>query len=138
METEATTPSSPFTDFTRRTFLGVIFTALVTAILTLLIAKALSHFVISPALCRGASQAVCQSSTEISFHIASLIAAIVGVAMLVNLSVYRPLLVMVAVVMGSWEVYATTSPLFALTLPSSHSSRFGGFYGLITWLSLLF
>lgn len=114
MENELTGPITPFAEFNRRTFFGIILTGIATAAITLLLAKGLNHFIISPALCRGATQTVCQNSTSVSFHIAALVAAIIGVALLVNLSVYRPLLVVIAVTAGSWALYNAPLPLIIL------------------------
>lgn len=113
MENETAQPLSPFAEFNRRTFLGIILTGAVSALITVGAALLLNRFVIAPALCSGASE-TCASSIPVSFHIASLIAAIVAVAMLVNLAVYRPLLVMIAVLIGSWGMYTLSFPLVNL------------------------
>lgn len=110
MDSGADTTLPSFADFNRRTLLGILFTGLVTAVITVLAAFLLNDFIISPALCRGAGETACSASSSVSFHISSIIAAIVAVALLVNLSVYRPLLVVLAVVIGSWGIYNAPLP----------------------------
>lgn len=114
MENEYTTTGSPFAEFNRRTFLGIVLIAAISSLITVTVAKLLNQFVIAPALCGSAAEATCSNSISVSFHIASLIAAIAAVAMLVNLSVYRPLLVVIAAMIGSWGMYNQPFPLVNL------------------------
>lgn len=95
---------SPFANFTRRTFLGVLLTAIVAGIVTLILTLAVDKVVLQPALC-GNDAATCAQSTRAAYHIAGVIAAILAVVMLVQASVYRPLLVALAVTISLWNVY---------------------------------
>lgn len=114
MENQPSNISLNFADLNRRTIFGILLTGLVMAVLTVVIAKVLNHFIISPALCRGASEAVCANGASISFHVSSIVAAIVAVAMLVNVAVYRPLLVVLAVIISSWGLFNAPLPFVAL------------------------
>lgn len=105
MDSDYVNPSSHFAEFNRRTFFGILFIGLISALITVLAARLLDQFVITPALCGSTNESVCSNSTSISFHVGSLIAAVVSVAMFVNLSVYRPLLVVLAAIIGSWGMY---------------------------------
>lgn len=96
---------SPFANFTRRTFLGILLTAIVAGIVTLVLTLAVDKVVLQPAMCSGSDVSRCAQSSEVSFHIASIIAAILAVVMLVQASVYRPLLVGVAVTISLWGIY---------------------------------
>lgn len=95
---------SPFANFTRRTFLGVLLTAIVAGIVTLILTLAVDKVVLQPALC-GNDATTCAQSTQAAYHIASIIAAILAVVMLVQASVYRPLLVALAATFSLWNVY---------------------------------
>jgi hypothetical protein len=111
MDSEYVSPTSHFAEFNRRTFLGILLIALISALITIVVARLLDQFVIAPALCGSAGNVACSNSTSVSYHIASLIAAVVAVAMFVNLSVYRPLLVVIAAMIGSWGMYNLPFPL---------------------------
>ncbi len=110
MEENIFAPTSRFADFNRRTLLGVVLTGIVTGVLSVVFAKVLNQFIISPALCRSATEAACTSSEVTAFHIAGVIAAVIAVVMLVNLSVYRPLLVAIAATISAWGIYGNTLP----------------------------
>lgn len=104
MEDQLLQLDSPFANFTRRTFLGVLLTAIVVGIITLVLTLAIDRVVLQPALC-GADTSSCSQSSQIAFHVASVIATIVAVVMLVQASVYRPLLVAIAATISLWSVY---------------------------------
>lgn len=110
MDSEYVSPSSHFAEFNRRTFFGILLIGCISALITVIASRLLDQFVIAPALCGSAGEALCNNSTSVSFHIASLIAAVVAVAMFVNLSVYRPLLVVIAMMIGSWGIYNLPFP----------------------------
>lgn len=97
---------SPFANFTRRTFLGILLTAIVAGIVTIVLTLAVDKVVLQPAMCSGNDTSICTQSSQVAFHIASIIAAILAVVMLVQASVYRPLLVGIAVTVSLWNVYS--------------------------------
>ncbi len=71
----------------------------------------LEQFVISPALCRGGDQLTCANSNVVSLHVAAIIAGVIGVALLARLSIYRPLLVVIAATVGLWQLSALSLDL---------------------------
>lgn len=107
MDSDILFSDSPFARFSRRTFLGILLTAVVAGIITLLLTLAIDKVVLQPALCTASDAASCTQSSLISFHIASVIAAIVAIVMLVQASVYRPLLVAIAVTLALWNLYSS-------------------------------
>ncbi len=111
MQDDYLAPASPFADFNRRTFLGIVLIGALSALITVVVGGLLNQFVVAPALCGSAAEAVCNNSTSVSYHISSLIAAVAAVPLLVNLSVYRPLLVVIAMMIGSWGLYNLPFPL---------------------------
>lgn len=114
MENDYLIPPSQFADFNRRTFFGIVLIAGISTLITVIVGNLLNQFVVAPALCGSAGAAVCGNSTSVSFHIASLVAAVASVALLVNLSVYRPLLVVIAFMVGTWGMYNLPFPLIQL------------------------
>lgn len=114
MENDYLIPPSQLADFNRRTFFGIILIAGIATLITVIVGNLLNQFVVAPALCGSAGAAVCSNSTSVSFHIASLVAAVASVALLVNLSVYRPLLVVIALMVGTWAMYNLPFPLIQL------------------------
>ncbi len=111
MDNDYAFPSSQFADFNRRTFFGIVLIAVVSALVTVIVGRLLNQFIVAPGLCGSAGAATCNNSLSVSFHISSLIAAVGSVAMLVNLSVYRPLLVVIALMIGTWGMYNLPFPL---------------------------
>lgn len=105
MENDILFTDSPFANFSRRTFLGVLLTAIIAAILTLILTIAIDKVVLQPAMCIGSDTATCTQSSQVAFHIASIISAIVAVVLLVQASVYRPLLIGIAVTASLWNIY---------------------------------
>ncbi|MDO8336009.1 MAG: hypothetical protein Q7T74_04505 [Candidatus Saccharibacteria bacterium] len=105
MDSDLAQLDSPFANFTRRTFIGVVLTAIVASIVTLLLTFAIDKVVLQPAICNANEVGNCTQSAQISFHIASVIAAILAVVMLLQASVYRPLLVALAVTISLWSIY---------------------------------
>ncbi len=110
MENDILLLDSPFARFSRRTFLGVLLTSVVAGIITLLLTLAINKVVLQPALCTASDVATCTQSLQVSFHIASVISAIVAVVMLVQASIYRPLLVAAAVTISFWNIYSFLAP----------------------------
>lgn len=102
--------SQSFSDFNRQTAIGIIGIGITTALLTYGLAMLLNNFVISPALCRSTSEAICSQSSAYSYHIAAVIAAIIAVVGLVKLFVFRPLFVVLALLIGSWPLYNSFLP----------------------------
>lgn len=104
--------SSPFAELPLRSLIGVVITGLATGLIIFILGHMLDNYIVGPALCRGASDAACVSSDLVSFHIAAVVSALLGVVMLVNNLVYRPLLVAIAVVISTWQFHTL---LLALT-----------------------
>lgn len=103
MEESSTT--NYFTSISRRSIIGIILTGLVTAVIIFLLGNLLNSYLINPMLCRGETTSACLNSELTSFHIASAISAVIGVILLINASVYRPLLVAIAVAIATWNIY---------------------------------
>lgn len=103
--------TSPFADLSLRSLLGVVATGAATGALIFIFGNLLDSYIIGPALCRGASSSACINSEIISFHIASIISALVGVVMLINSAVFRPLLVALAVVISTWQIHSVALSL---------------------------
>lgn len=96
---------SLFADLSRRALFGTIITGVVAGALSVILTKVFDKFIIEPALCNSAAETVCANSDAIAFHIAGILTAILAVIMLVNVSVYRPLLVAIAVTVSTWGIY---------------------------------
>lgn len=127
---------SPFAHFTRRTFLGVLLTAIVASILTFVLTMAIDKVVLQPVMCQVGSGADCNSSQQIAYHISSIIAGIVAVVMLVQASVYRPLLVVLSSAVSLWSIYeaflaGAPWPLQLLSLVVLNSITFIAFAWLL-------
>lgn len=102
---ETLNPSLPFANMNRRSIMMLVITGIITAVALLVIGEILRQYIIGPALCRGATTSACTDAPITSYHIASVISAILGVILLVNSNIYRPLLIAIAVTLVTWGLH---------------------------------
>lgn len=69
------------------------------------------HIIVRPLFCGDPSNAICTNSVDISNNIAAIIVAFAGLMGLVRLSVYRPLLIALAVLVSLWGMGSWVSGL---------------------------
>lgn len=98
---------TPFASLGSRSLIGIALTGAVAGTLTLILTLATDKVVLQPAMCTGSAVASCAQSTQLAFHIASIVAAIVATVMLAQSSVYRPLFAAIAVTTGLWNTFAS-------------------------------
>ncbi len=75
------------------------------------IALVVKHIVLVPLFCGDPTTGLCVGADNTAGAIASVLAAFVGLLGLVRLSVYRPLLIVVAVAIGLWGLGSLLSDL---------------------------
>ena len=102
--------SENYSDFTTSTIGGIVGLGIVSGLLTFGLAKLLEKFIIGPALCKSASLNMCNDSLVYAYHIAAIFAGVIAVVWLVRLLVYRPLLAVIALIIGTWPLYGSFFP----------------------------
>ncbi len=103
MEEDFIQSPAKLSEFNKRTLIGTAIAGITAGLLTVVLSRFLETYIMTPAFCNDDGAAICQSVPAISFHIASILSAIVAVVILVNASVYRPLLVAIAVIISLWQ-----------------------------------
>lgn len=76
-----------------------------------LLSLVIYHVILTPLFCGDVSSSQCAGATGSAANIASIVMAVVGLLGLVRLSVYRPLLIVVAVVVSLWGLGGWTTGL---------------------------
>lgn len=76
-----------------------------------LLGGVVNHIVLTPLFCGDPQNNICVGVTDISNNIAAIIVAFAGIMGLVRLSVYRPLLIALAVLVSFWGVGSWTNGL---------------------------
>lgn len=120
------------------TGLLVVLAGCIAGLLSYLLGTFLAAFIITPALCQSASATACASGDATALHIASIIASIAGVALLIRANVYRPLLVVIATLIATWPLYtiAASLPWYASMLSILFATVCS--YGIFSWLLRLY
>jgi hypothetical protein len=102
--------SENYSDFTVSTIGGIVGLGIVNGLVTFGLANLLDKFIIGPALCKSASVNICNDSLVYAYHVAAVFAGILAVVWLVRLFVYRPLLAVIALIIGTWPLYGSFFP----------------------------
>jgi hypothetical protein len=105
--------STQYSDFTTRTAGGIVALSIISGLLNFGLAKLLDQFIFHPALCKSAGIVLCNASLQYAYHIAAIFVGIIGVVWLVRLFVYRPLLVVIALLVGTWPLFDTFFPILS-------------------------
>ena len=95
----------------------------------------MNKFVFGAVLCRPQAPADCNQAPNYAFIVAMVIGAIAGVATLVRLRVYRPLLAVLATVIALWGIHLALSGVVWYWALLATMALFGIAYGLFTWLA---
>lgn len=95
-----------------------------------------SKFVIDPLFCRSTVNALaCSNSVELSGNIANILVATAALALLVRLSIARPLVVVVASAIVAWGLAGWTEGLVWAEAAAWSILLFGLSYLLFSWIS---
>ena len=117
----------------RDIFLKVFVVGLVSGLLTYGLALFLQHVILKGLICNG--DAYCSDGVMFSGNIASIVVSIFAVLMLVKIGSYRPLLVVLASVVGLWGLSIWLQPLGALESALWYSVVFALAYSTFAWLA---
>lgn len=124
-ETPQIAPRYDAYPFDGMVILRLIAVGMVTGVVGWLLYMAITEYFIVPVFCRSADAfAVCNNGGTIAWISAHIIALVAAVAVLARMAVYRPLLVVVAVLAALWSAHAWLG-----VLP---------WYQAISWQAILF
>lgn len=127
-----TTPSS-LIGMSRRQFGQVLLTGAIAGLIVWGMTFILDHYVYQLIFCRGANVR-CDSSMQYALVTAELLAAIFALFSLVRLQVFRPLLIVLAVVVSLWGVLTLTTNLPWFGAAMALAAMYALAYLLFAWI----
>lgn len=126
---------SPLVTMTIGELIRAIACGVAVGLITALIYFLMNKFVFGAVLCRPQSPANCSQAPNYAFIVAAIIAAIAGLATLVRMRIYRPLLVVLGAVVALWGIHTTLSSVAWYWGLLAAMLLFGIAYGLFAWLA---
>lgn len=133
---DQTVKISPFVSLTPRDIISTFIAGLIVGALYIGATYLLDTYVFSNFICRAEAAGDCSQAPRYALLVASVLAGLVGVALLVRLRIYRPLLIVVASLISVWGM---PTALLALSLPlyvsiAIMAGLFGMTFAVFTWL----
>lgn len=96
----------------------------------------LSNYVIEPLACRELTAAGnCSNAVVLGGNIATILTALVGIAVMVRLNVFRPIILAVATAALLWNLAGMTNGLFWAEALLWSIVLYAATYGLFAWIS---
>ena len=95
----------------------------------------MNKFVFGAVLCRPQAPADCSQAPNYAYIVAIIIGSIAGVATLVRMRVYRPLLAVIAAAVALWGIHGMITNVTWYWALLAVMVLFGLAYGLFTWLA---
>lgn len=118
-----------------KVFLRVVVAGLVVGLATWLLTYLLERFILQAIFCGGNQAANCSNSAVYAGNIAAVIMAIVGLTVLVKLSVFRPLLIVLATMVSLWGMAGWLSGLTLFETIVFSALLYAACYAAYTWLA---
>ncbi|HEU4715827.1 MAG TPA: hypothetical protein VFS14_03280 [Candidatus Saccharimonadales bacterium] len=124
-----------FTPMDASRLVGVLLLGAVIGLLVWGLSLTIDRYVLTPTLCQAGQIAQCGNTAVYAEDIAAVIGAAVGLFFLVRLQVYRPLLVVIAVVVSLWGILGQVAllPWYGIGLAAIALYAFA--YGLFAWVA---
>lgn len=126
---------SLFTPMDMSRLAAVVLLGAVIGLLVWGLALTIDRYVLTPTLCQGSQLLQCSNTAQYAESAASIIGAGVGLFFLVRLQVYRPLLVVVAVITSLWGVISQVALLPWYGIGLSVVALYALAHGLYAWLA---
>ncbi len=130
------TAEQEYVDRTWSIWLRTVATGAVLGIIFWVITLLLSHYVIDPLACRDtANAAVCTNSVSLSGNIAAILVGFIGIAAMVRMGIYRPIILAAATAVLLWDLSAMTTGLYWLEALAWAVGLYAASYGLFAWIA---
>ena len=132
---EATNPHVAWTTMGRRSVLNVFLCGLIVGAITFLLFMGLERLVFQPITCNGPMAIMkCDSADELASGTAMVLGSLIGLVLLVRERVYRPILAILGVIIGLWNLIAIVSLLPWFVGLIAVAIAIGIAYALFSWL----
>lgn len=113
----------------------VLLTGVTIGVLYVGLSALISHFVIDPLYCKATlNSTVCINSESIGGNIATILSALVALALFVRLRVFRPIVIVIAGAILLWGLSSWTAGLSAIEIVASSAILYGLCYILMSWI----
>lgn len=113
----------------------VLLTGVTIGVLYVGLSALISHFVIDPLYCKATLNAtICTDSASIGGNIATILSALVALALFVRLRVFRPIVIVVASATLLWGLSSWTAGLGAIEIVASSAILYGLAFMLVSWI----
>jgi len=139
MATANQAPASPQLLITPRDALRIVAAGALVGLVTIALYYLLDRYIFTPTLCGEAAAAVgrCENKAQFSGGMAMVLGALSGLLAMVQLRVFRPLLVVLLVTVGLWNVMGMIATLPWLGALLASALLFGLAYAAFAWLAQL-
>jgi hypothetical protein len=124
-----------FTPMDTSRLVAVLLLGAVIGLLVWGLSLTIDRYILTPTLCQGSQLLQCSNTATYAEDIASIIGAAAGLFFLVRLQVYRPLLVVVAVITSLWGIIGQSAllPWYGIGIAAILLYAFA--YGLFAWVA---
>jgi hypothetical protein len=119
----------------RSSFIRVLLLGGAVGLLILGLGYILNRFVFDVYFCQGEVSSQCGSAKNYAVAAASLVGVVVSLWGLIRLTVYRPLLVVIASMLGTWSIIQLSWNLDIVTRLLVAVLFYGSVFGLFAWVS---
>ena len=126
---------SPFVTMTFRELIVTALWGVAVGLVTAFVYIMLYKFVFSAVLCRPQSTGSCDQAPNYAATVAAVISLVAGVAALARLRIYRPLLVVIAVLVSLWGLQTDVIGMPWYWAVLATAALFGLAYALYAWLA---
>lgn len=133
---EAETPGRAWVSMSWRSVFAVFVAGIITGLATYAMYVIFERFIFEPILCRdSAAIARCDSKDTLAGGAAMILGSLLGLVLMVRERVFRPLLVVLAVLISLWGVFTVTVNLPWFGAMVAVALATGLAYALFAWLA---
>ena len=118
---------------TMRELVSTIVVGMISGLTVIVTYALMNQFVFGAVLCRPQSPADCSQAPGYAMIVAMVVGAIVGIAALARIRIYRPLLIVLALAIALWGFDALITHMAWYWAGIVTMLIFGGSYGLFAW-----
>lgn len=125
----------PIIEMNIKAFLRVVLAGLIVGLITWLLTYLLQQFILQAIFCNSVQAENCSNSIVYAGNIAAVIMTIVGLTVLVKLSVFRPLLIVLATMVSLWGMAGWLAGLSLVETIIFSGLLYAICYAAYTWLA---
>lgn len=114
----------------------LVLIGLVSGILGWLLYLGIAQYIVEPVFCRDANAfAVCRNGGTVAWVVAQVIVLAAGVAVLARLAIYRPLFIVLGVIVALWSAHSWLGVMPWYSAMLWHGALFAAAFAVFGWLA---